>query len=406
MSNDNPLIEKAKDKATSVLREFSENMVYHNLEHTYKVVDTIKTISRNINLDEEENEIALLAGWFHDTGFKESYENHESHSCRIAEQFLNDNAYPKEKIERVKNGILATHLSRSPETLAEKVICDADFYHLAEKDYIDKQNLLRREWELNLKKKFSDEEWYEENIRFFNDHHYHTEYGKAILEEKKQKNSQKLKKTLKKLQKKQDEKLEYDLGIDDRKLKDLKKKLKKVEGRPERGIETMFRLTSSNHIDLSSMADNKANILISVNSIVLSIMIGSLASKLDTNPHLIIPTFFIVGVNVFTIVFAILATRPNITKGIFTKEDIKNKQANLLFFGNFHQMTQNDYKWGMFEMMSDHDYLYSSLIDDIYFNGRVLGKKYKFLRIAYNVFMFGIILAVFIFLATSYYYLY
>ncbi|MCK5279059.1 MAG: hypothetical protein KAK04_10980, partial [Cyclobacteriaceae bacterium] len=54
----------------------------------------------------------------------------------------------------------------------------------------------------------------------------------------------------------------------------------------------------------------------------------------------------------------------------------------------------NDYKWGMLEMMSDANYLYSSLIDDIYFLGKVLGKKYRFLRLSYNIFMYGIIVAV------------
>src|SRR5690606_21778103 len=109
----------------------------------------------------------------------------------------------------------------------------------------------------------------------------------------------------------------------------------------------------------------KANILISVNSIIISILIGFLASKLDSNPHLIFPTFFLIGVSVITIVFSILATRPNVTKGVFTEEDIKNRKANLLFFGNFHGMTREEYKMGMLATMKDSDYLYTSMIDDI-----------------------------------------
>ena len=77
----------------------------------------------------------------------------------------------------------------------------------------------------------------------------------------------------------------------------------------------------------------------------------------------------------------------------------KTKKTNLLFFGNFHGMSVEDYEWSMKQMMKDADYLYGSLIKDIYYLGKVLGKKYKFLRIAYNIFMFGFVLAILSFIA-------
>ena len=139
------------------------------------------------------------------------------------------------------------------------------------------------------------------------------------------------------------------------------------------------------------MADNKANILISVNAIVLSIVIGSLFPKLEQNTHLILPVVVLVVMSVTVIVFAILATRPNISGGVFTKEDISQKKTNLLFFGNFYKMNLPDYDWGMMEMLNDKNYLYASVVKDSYFLGVVLAKKYRLLRIAYNIFMFGLI---------------
>jgi hypothetical protein len=126
------------------------------------------------------------------------------------------------------------------------------------------------------------------------------------------------------------------------------------------------------------MADSKANILISVNSIIISIIIGGLLKSLDKNDYLIYPTYLILAINVITIVFAIIALKPNVTKGKFTRKDIEEKNTNLLFFGNFHGMDRVDYKWGMMEMLNDSNYLYSSLIDDIYFLGKVLGKNTDF----------------------------
>ena len=81
-------------------------------------------------------------------------------------------------------------------------------------------------------------------------------------------------------------------------------------------------------------------------------------------------------------------------KGKFTEEDIRNKRTNLLFFGNFHKMQLKDYQWGMSQMLRDKEYLYNTMTMDIYFLGVVLAKKYKFLRIAYTIFMWGLILSV------------
>jgi hypothetical protein len=145
---------------------------------------------------------------------------------------------------------------------------------------------------------------------------------------------------------------------------------------------------------LSEMADNKANILITINSIILSVVVSVLVRKLEEDPRLVIPTIMLIVVCLATTVFAILATRPNVTQGKFTRDDIKSKRTNLLFFGNFHGMQVDDYEWSMKEMMKDSDYLYGSMIKDIYFLGKVLGRKYRRLRVAYNIFMFGFVLSI------------
>jgi hypothetical protein len=147
-------------------------------------------------------------------------------------------------------------------------------------------------------------------------------------------------------------------------------------------------------MELSGMADSKANIMISVNAIIISVILTLLLRRLEDMPHLLIPTLTLLVVNITTIIFAVLATRPNLTKGFFTREDIHQKKVNLLFFGNFHKVGLEDFDWGMKEMMKDRDYLYSSMIRDIYFLGKVLGRKYHLLRISYSVFMFGLIIAV------------
>jgi hypothetical protein len=236
---------------------------------------------------------------------------------------------------------------------------------------------------------------YLENILKYN---FYTSYGQEILLPARDKLKAKLEKRINKITKAIDESLSIDLGVTAAQLKALKKKLQKAEGRPERGIETMFRLTSKNHLELSGMADSKANIMISINSIIISVVLGSLMNKLDTNPHLIYPTVILLAVNLSALVFAILSLRPNISDGKFTRDDIENQRTNLLFFGNFHKMSRADYHWGMNKLMENANFLYSNLIDDIYFLGVVLARKYKLLRTSYNIFMLGIVVAVIAFL--------
>lgn len=181
--------------------------------------------------------------------------------------------------------------------------------------------------------------------------------------------------------------------------KEKEKKKKNKDPKPERlerGVETMFRTTLSNHNNLSRFVDNKANIILSVNAIIISVSLSTIVPKLDSpsNSHLIIPTLVLIVSSLVSIIFAILATRPRVTKGSFSRNEVEEKKVNLLFFGNFYKMPYEDYNWAMNELMKDREYIYNSMIKDLYHLGIVLEKKYRLLRNTYNVFMVGIIISV------------
>ena len=290
-------------------------------------------------------------------------------------------------IEQVINCIEATKMPQNPKNIVQEVLCDADLYHLSSGQYFEKAELLRTEFSAIEEDIITESEWLDMSTVFIDNHNYFTEYGKTNLTPKKTKNLKKIKKRLRAISGENAEHL--------RKLEREVAKLRaKDDKKPTRGIETMFRVTVENHMTLSGMADTKANIMISINSIILSILVGILIRKFEEYPNLVVPTLIIVAVCLCAIVFAILATRPNVSSGLFKREDIINKRTNLLFFGNFHRMKLDDYMWGMKEMMKDSDYLYGSLIKDIYFLGVVLGKKYRFLRVSYTIFMFGFVIAI------------
>jgi len=157
-----------------------------------------------------------------------------------------------------------------------------------------------------------------------------------------------------------------------------------------RAVQTMFKNTSSNHQRLSVMADNKAFIMITVNSIIISVAIGVFIGKIVNNSYMIWPTLLLLAVNIVTIIYSVLATRPSMQSGVFTKEQVEQKKVNLLFFGSYYKMGLEEYEHGIRQMMDDNEFLYGSFIKDIYWQGKILGRKFRLLRIAYDIFMYGI----------------
>lgn len=364
------------------------NYVYHNLSHTQRVVEKTIEISEDSDIKGDDLENLVIAAWFHDVGFTVSDENHEEESIKIASEFLKSHKFNEERITAIGELILATRMNSIPKNKLEEVLRDADSAHLASGNFFDYTSLLRKEWELVLEKTYSNKEWITLNLAFFTQkHRYYTEFALRNWSKPKDKNLAKLLKNQKKL-KKENKKFKQK-----KEALDLKKNKSIV---PERGVETMFRVALRNHITLSDIADTKANILLSVNAIIVSLALSSLLPKLDnpSNSHLFVPTIIFVGFTVISMILSILATRPNVTEGKFTKEDVAKRKVNLLFFGNFHQMKLDDFEWGISEMMQDRDYLYGSLTKDLYYLGLVLNRKYKILRITYTVFMTGIIVSV------------
>ncbi len=386
------ILNEAQRYAQRILKnQLPENIVYHSFEHTRHVVEAVLEIANHSEVNEEEIEILELAAWFHDLGYVSTIANHEEKSVEITREFLQQKNYSAEKTEKVIGCIMATKMPQSPTNKLEEIICDADLLHLANEKYCEISKLLQIELEQVHGKEIRDEDWYINNKHFIESHEFFTKYARENYTDKVSKNLEIVNQKIKRMSGEKDDEV---IALE-KKVKKLKKKVKDVkEIKPTRGIETMFRLTSSNHLELSAMADTKANIMISVNSIILSVLVSVLFRKLEEFPHLILPAIIMTIVCLSTIVFAILATRPNVSKGTFTEEDIHNKRTNLLFFGNFHKMKMDQYEWAMKEMMQDADYLYSSLIRDIYLLGVVLGKKYRLLRISYTIFMFGFVVAV------------
>ncbi len=387
-----------KDTEIFVLELFKEKLpnsyIYHNYNHTLRVVKSTKELIENSQLNVKEEQALILAAWLHDTGYIVKFHGHEEESVKIARKFLTEKNADEETINMVEECIIATKFNRKPESKLEYIIKDADSSHLAKDYFLDTSEFLRQELELLNIKKYSPGEWLDENIKLFTEvHRFYTDYASrnwksqkdqnlSLLLEKRNKESKKLKK------------------------EEIKAKLKAdaKNNNPERSIQTLFRVTLRNHIKLSDIADTKANILLSVNAIIISLALANLIPQLDTatHKHLLVPTLILIVFSVASIILSIMSTRPNVTSGQFTKDQVEKREVNLLFFGNFHKMPFGEFKWGLKKLIEDKDYVYESMMLDLHLLGIVLHRKYMLLRLTYMVFMVGIIVSVLAYVVAFY----
>ena len=169
---------------------------------------------------------------------------------------------------------------------------------------------------------------------------------------------------------------------------------------PSSAIQTFFRANYRNHINLSAIADNKANIMISVNAILISVLISLLTYKnlTETNPMVLMPAIIFVVINMISLIFAILSIRPKVTSLNNEGTTPSVAKRNIVFFGNFVNLDLEKYEEAVDAMFRDGELLYGNMVRDLYFLGKVLDKKYRYLTMAYNTFMIGFVTTVIAFL--------
>lgn len=173
-------------------------------------------------------------------------------------------------------------------------------------------------------------------------------------------------------------------------------------GVPVRAAQTLFRAVYRNHINLSAIADQKANIMISVNAILISVLITFISYRnwAETRPVILLPVILFIISGLASLVFAVLSARPKVTR---SEGDSPPRQRNLLFFGHFVDLDAETYAGAMTDLLLDGRQLYGNLVADLYQLGRVLDRKYRYLHIAYNIFLVGMVVTVLVFLVTLYF---
>lgn len=393
MKHKSELLQKAQECVFSLFKEkLSPKFLYHNYRHTLEVVNTCQEIGDKYDLDKEQMETLLLAAWFHDVGYAETYHGHEDKSIVTAQSFLRENNFSEERINKVCELILSTSVNRKPATVLEEIMHDADYINIGKKSFFEKAELLRTEWEVFLGKFYTDLEWAQLQLDFLLNNNFVTEYAQKEYGGQRGKNIE--------TQRKRMDKIKQGGSNSERRRSKL-----------GRGVETMYRATYRNHIELSAIADNKANMMISINTIIMSVIISLFGSGITfvgtgyfEHLRFALPMCILLLTSLSSVIFAVLSAKPTVTsKKAEAQGDLKaqkeaERKTSLLFFGNFSEVPIESFIENMDRLKSNQEELYESMSIDIYYLGKVLKQKYHLLRYSYLIFMGGLILSVMVFM--------
>ncbi len=378
----NTVVKDAEEYVFNLFRDkLPGDYVYHNFNHTITTVKACKKLSKSYNMTSRDYEVLLLAAWFHDTGYINAYLGHEEESVKLMKAYLSGN-YPDESIKEIETLILSTKFQTVPDGSMQEILHDADYISLGSKDFNLRAELLQIEWERILDKTYTEDEWAQIQLKFLIDTNFKTE--EAVLKY----NEQRLENIIEQRRK-----------IEEKQAR-LLKEAEKTQSKPVkegRGIETLYRSVYDYHINLTSIADNKANMMISINTIIMSIVITlfgtgfTFSTQSEFNSvRFVFPMAFLLLTSLLTVVFAILSARPNVTNK--EKYELSKKDSSILFFGNFAQLQLKEFVDRIEELKKEKNELYNSMSVDIYYLGSVLVKKYRYLSWSYNIFMFGMVL--------------
>ncbi|MCB8979290.1 MAG: hypothetical protein H6657_17905 [Ardenticatenaceae bacterium] len=154
---------------------------------------------------------------------------------------------------------------------------------------------------------------------------------------------------------------------------------------PGTHLDHLLRQTRMHHVQLSSMADVKANIMLSLAAVLTTFSIGYLS-----DPVLRWPVVVLILFCVTTVFFAAYAVMPKLNFDF--RPDVKNPNCNILFFGNFMNLNYEDFGDIMDEIMHSSDKVYEAQIREVYELGVYLGhQKYRYVRLAYLTFISGLV---------------
>ncbi|MBK9018300.1 MAG: hypothetical protein IPM82_32000 [Saprospiraceae bacterium] len=357
-----------------------EHIYFHNENYLEQMLEAAKLLTEEAALDKTEAEALQLATIFHVVGYLDGNKKYWQKSSKVANEFLLRNKADIEIVGLVEKLILALDPKQKPDTLLEKLFLDAQNSYYGDKTFLERIDRLKKEEEAFSKEDTDEIEWTNVMLERVKDHAFHSSQAESLFGKRKEKNIKKLKKSLQSSLK---VKLEGD---------------KSSSISANSGARTMFKTALRNHIDLTNIADQKANIMLSINALIITIGLPAFATYLTGTSYLILPGVIFLLTSVATMIIATISTRPIKVTGETDLTQLKSGKTNLFFFGNYYRIPNEEYQTAIKEIVADRENLDASFVNDLYYLGTSLGEKFRLLRLCYNVFVVGLCLSLLSFL--------
>lgn len=390
LHDDHGILQKAGDYLKTIFDQRQQaKLVFHNYSALNNALQLAKEICINENASTEETETAILATGFYYAGFVLDYNQPEVAGKKQLQVFLNSENIPAETIGSVLKSIDAISGKSMASRRTDQIAADAIVVSTYIKDYSERHQLLKLEREFIQSLVLDRGEWAQLQLQELLQLKLHTAYARQQFEPALVQNillhKQRIEKEQRNLQKTAQNEI------------NSKAPFKNIEENlPLRTMQTFFRANYRNHINLSAIADNKANIMISVNSILISVLITFLSYRniSTSNPMILLPVVIFLVTGLASLTFAILSARPKVTNLNANNQELSEVRKNIVFFGNFVTLKLDQYEEAMDEMFRDGELLIGNMTRDLYFLGKVLDKKYRYLTVSYNIFMVGFVVTV------------
>ncbi len=360
-------------------------LLWHNFAQTNQLVRTCSRLSIGEVLSEEDLSALYFSAWFAFSGWLFDPMEPVTASRQLVSQFLHVEKQPDSLVNRVHHLIGVASLQDRPVDLTGQIMWDAAVAVYYGPDYSDQQTLRKAECEQLRHQPWADSAWRKKEIRDIQQLQCYTLIGKAEIEPS-------LANHLQSLEKKE--------------LKEQSRAQSPIQKKSvnNAAIQTYFKSNYRNHINLSAIADRKAQMLISVNAILISVLISilSYSNLAETRTPLLIPITLFLVLGLASLIFSVISARPSVTAHPMQNLTDSDRRSNLVFFGNYIQLDVASYLSDMKTLFQDEEALFQAMNRDMYYLGKVLDRKYRLLHLGYNLFLFGFIGAVVSFLVVQY----
>ncbi len=369
------------------MNDLAPKYLFHNYAYATEIEDALGDLLKKTEVTEDIAGLLRIAALFYPLGYVSGNKDNKEQAANELKAWAEDQDFSLETAAgNVTEWIPRAENAKTEDPLPVRLLHDAANSWLGRKRFGRRSELLQLEEEASGGKNWDPIKFGEKLQERVLNLNYLTTAGKRAYDVRRRKNVRN--------QQSENYKIEE---------KEVKSRTGKNFGR---GIDTMYRTAFRNHINLSRIADGKANMMISINTIILSIVITVSGASLSffedvffENPEFLVPIISLLLSSLIAVIFAVFSARPSVTEYRIKKDKlIKSKEASLLYFGNFLKLEKKEFVDHMSTMKLNQSALYDDLARDLYDLGQVMHKKYLLLTISYNTFVGGLALAVISFL--------